>query len=446
MWTAIVGYSGTGKTPGLDVSQRALARIERNRKHLIGELRRAHESKIEIAKTAKKQWQAEVEEAVKAGRKAPDMPADAEVPEPFEAPRLFVSSATIEKLAKLLLARPQGTLHICDELAGLFLNLSRYSGDSDREFWLEAWNGNPYRVERMNRLPVDVEHLLVGITGGFQPDKLSRSFEGDADGLSARFLFAWPAEAPYRPLTNAVAEIEPEFENALTKLINLAEFEEGKLIIRYVTLAPDAVASFEEFRQLVHRKKDGIVGREREWWVKSPAHVLRLAGTLAYLDWAMESVSTATPAPITIEARFLAAAVRLVVDYFWPHARAALGQLGLTERHTKVRRVLRWLRAERGPEDEVSLQDIRRNALGQSVDAEATTKLIDTLVRAGWLRQAPTVKTGGHPLYRWLINPLLWAAESAGSAESPTDGSEQALSALSALSAPTQENTRRQHE
>ena len=170
------------------------------------------------------------------------------------------------------------------------------------------------------------------------------------------------------------------------------------------------------------------------------AHVLRLAGTLAYLDWAMEP-GTATPAPITIEARFLAAAVRLVVDYFWQHARAALRQLGLTERHTKARRVLRWLRAERGPEDEVSLQDIRRNALGQSLDAQATTKLIDTLVRAGWLRQAPTVKTRGHPLHRWLTNPLLWPAESAGSAQSPTDGSEQALSALSALSAPTQEVT-----
>ena len=135
-----------------------------------------------------------------------------------------------------------------------------------------------------------------------------------------------------------------------------------------------------------------------------------------------------------------------MVDYFWPHARAALRQIGLTERHAKARRVLRWLRAERGPEGEVSLQDIRRDALGQSLDAEATTKLIDTLVRTGWLRQAPPVKTGGHPLYRWLINPVLWAAESAGGTESLTGGSEQALSALSALSAPTQRNTRNGEE
>ena len=337
--------------------------------------------KTESAKTAKKQWQERVRDAVEAGRQTPDMPADAEVPEAFEAPRLFVSNATIEKLAVLLLARPQGMLLICDELAGLFLNMSRYSGGTDREFWLEAWNGNPRRVERLNRPPVDVEHLLVGLTGGFQPDKLDRSFEGDADGIYARVLFSWPTEAPYRPLTDSVEEIEPEFENALTKLINLAEFEEEKLIIRYATLTPDARNTLEEFRRLMHQKKDGLDGREREWWVKTPAHVLRLAGTLAYLDWAMESVGTTTPAPNTIETRFVGAAVRLVTEYFWPHARAAIRQIGLTESHTKARKVLRWLRAER--RDQVSIEDVRRDALQQSLNAEATEKLVDSVSPGG---------------------------------------------------------------
>src|SRR5262245_23682218 len=42
-WTCVVGFSGTGKTPGLDVSRRALAAIQRSRKHKVGELRKAHE-------------------------------------------------------------------------------------------------------------------------------------------------------------------------------------------------------------------------------------------------------------------------------------------------------------------------------------------------------------------------------------------------------------------
>ena len=447
LWIAIVGNSGTGKTPGLNVSQRTLARVERNRRHLIGKLRRAHETKIENAKVARKQWQEKVKEAVDAGRKVPDMPPEAEVPEPFEAPRLFLSNVTIEKLAVLLQARPQGMLVTLDELAGLFLNLSRYSGGTDREFWLEAWNGEAYRVERMGRPPVDLEHLLVGLAGGLQPDKLARSFDGDADGLYARVLFSWPAEAPYRPLTDVVHEMDPELENVFIRLIDLAESEEGKLIVRNVTLTNDARDVFEVFRQLVHRKKDGLDGREREWWVKTPAHVLRLAGTLAYLDWARETAGTTMPEPGRIETRFVTAAVRLVTEYFWPHARAALRQIGLTERHTKARKVLLWLRAERSPGSELSLKDIRRDALGQSLDAEATTKLIEALVQAGWLRRVPIEKDGrGRTPHRWSINPLLWGAENAGSAGNSPLGRgataaqpEIRFSALPAFSAPTQD-------
>jgi len=63
---------------------------------------------------------------------------------------------------------------------------------------------DPYRVERMSRPPVDFERLLIGLVGGFQPDKLAKSFDGDADGIYARVLFSWPTEAPYRPLTDTV--------------------------------------------------------------------------------------------------------------------------------------------------------------------------------------------------------------------------------------------------
>ncbi len=113
----------------------------------------------------------------------PTMPAAAADPGPFIAPRLYVSDVTIERLAVLLQARPQGMLLISDELASLFLNMSRYSGGQDNEFWLEAWNGNSYTVERMGRPPVVVDYLLVGVVGGLQPDKLARSFKGDLDGM-----------------------------------------------------------------------------------------------------------------------------------------------------------------------------------------------------------------------------------------------------------------------
>jgi hypothetical protein len=428
LWAAIVGFSGTGKTPGINTTKRALSQVERNRKAQLAELQRAHEAKVETAKAARNKWKEEIKQAAEGGvvsldkfrtNKAaePPMPIEAVDPGPFVAPRLYVSDSTIERLAVLLQARPQGMLLLADELAGLFLNMSRYSGGQDNEFWLEAWCGGPYRVERMNRPSVELDHLLVGLVGGLQPDKLARSFDGDLDGMYARCCFAWPADAPYRMLTDEVTEVEPEIVNALTRLVNLegGQSQDGEFAPRVVPLSTSARESFENFRQFVHDLKQGLDGRERDWCAKMPAHVIRLAGTLSYLDWAM---TPALPEPKEIEIAFMEAAVRLVRDYFWPHARAALRQIGLSARHANGRRVLRWVKANK--KQEVSTKDVRRDALAQSLDKEQTITLLNTLVQTGWLREV-TAKTGtrGQPPRRWAVNPTLYAENAENAENSP---------------------------
>jgi len=423
-WAAVVGFSGTGKTPGIDVTKRALSKIERDRKSKVSELRLAHEGRVESAKAVRALWKKELEKVAegsvvsldnyrKTANAQPTMPAAAADPGPFIAPRLYVSDVTIERLAVLLQARPQGMLLISDELASLFLNMSRYSGGQDNEFWLEAWNGNSYTVERMGRPPVVVDYLLVGVVGGLQPDKLARSFKGDLDGMYARLLFSWPSEHGYQPLTNEVAEFEPAILNALTRIIDLkgGEDDEGGFAPRAVRLSAQAAETFEEVRQFLDKGKAAFDGREREWWAKMSAHILRLAGTLCYVEWAMIGGEE----PKEIDAAFVGAATRLVRDYFWPHSRAALRQVGLSERHGNARRVLRWIRSQKRAE--VSREDIRRDALGQSLDADQTESLLNELVKAGWLR--PVVRaTAGRPARRWTANPrLLGAAESAQTAQ-----------------------------
>jgi hypothetical protein len=216
-------------------------------------------------------------------------------------------------------------LMLCDELSALFLNMSRYSGGQDNEFWLEAWNGNSYTVERMGRPPIVVDYLLVGVVGGLQPDKLSRSFKGDLDGMYARVLFAWPPEPGYRPLTNEIAEIEPEIVNTLARIASLdgGLAKNDEFAPRSVSLSPEATETFQQFLQFMHARKHSWDGREREWWSKTPAHVLRLAGTLAYVNWAMSGGEQ----PNLIDDCCAKNAVRLVRDYFWPHSRAAPGRL-----------------------------------------------------------------------------------------------------------------------
>ena len=54
-------------------------------------------------------------------------------------------------------------------------NLSRYSnGGTDRPFWLEAYNGGPYQVDRQKYpVPLFIPHLTLPAFGTIQPDRLA---------------------------------------------------------------------------------------------------------------------------------------------------------------------------------------------------------------------------------------------------------------------------------
>src|SRR5204863_2091054 len=95
LWTAVVGHSGTGKTPGLDVTRRALTRIERNRRESDAELRHAHAERAAAAKVALKKWRHAAERAIEHGHQMPPKPLESDDPGPFVAPRLWASDVTI---------------------------------------------------------------------------------------------------------------------------------------------------------------------------------------------------------------------------------------------------------------------------------------------------------------------------------------------------------------
>jgi hypothetical protein len=309
-----------------------------------------------------------------------------------------------ERLAELLQARPHRIVLVRDELAALFMNMSRYSGGQDDEFWLESWNGEPHTVERMGRM-LSVDHLLIGVVGGMQPDKLVASFEGDHDGKYARVLFAWPDEPGWLGLNNDATEIDIDILNIISRILTLAEFtQEGGLIPYSIGLDPEAAAQFAQFAQFAHQEKNAFEGREREWFAKATAHVLRLANTLAHVEWALTTDATK---PVTVNKTTMEASINLVRDYFWPHARACLRLIGLTERHTDARRALLWIRAK--GKTGVSREEIRRDALSQRLDATETTALLTALSKSGWLREEVMEPgpQGGKPARRWLVNPKL---------------------------------------
>jgi hypothetical protein len=64
LWMAVVGFSGSGKTSGIDVTKNALSCIEKLRASKIADCKHNHDEKTAAAKAAQKKWREEVESSI----------------------------------------------------------------------------------------------------------------------------------------------------------------------------------------------------------------------------------------------------------------------------------------------------------------------------------------------------------------------------------------------
>jgi uncharacterized protein DUF3987 len=196
LWLGAVGDSGNGKSPGADCLLRdVLPEIERKMVADFPERLLEWRVSQEFRKAAEERWRDEVRAAEKRGAPAPLPPiATAAASEP-QSPRLRQTDVTIERVAT---AAPKGLLIVRDELAGWIDGMSNYNL-SGREFWVEAYGGRPYRVERQKYPePIEIPRLAVAVYGTTQPDKLALLMQGPDDGLFARVLWSWPEAIPFR--------------------------------------------------------------------------------------------------------------------------------------------------------------------------------------------------------------------------------------------------------
>lgn len=174
LWLAAVGDSGNGKSPGADCLMRdVLPEIERRMLADFPDRLREWRAAVEFDKLAMDRWRSEVRDAQKCGAPAPLPPVTSDKAEPQE-PRLRQHDVTIERVATLLAtAAPKGLLICRDELSGWVDGMNAYN-DAGRSFWVEAYGGRPYRVERQKHPePIVIPRLAVAVYGSTQPDKLA---------------------------------------------------------------------------------------------------------------------------------------------------------------------------------------------------------------------------------------------------------------------------------
>lgn len=109
--------------------------------------------------------------------------------------RYKTDDITIEKLGELLQHNKAGILVVPDEIVSLLNSFNKSGRESDRPFYLTAWNGDrSFCFDRIGRGTVNIEQLCVSIFGTTQPDKFARylktALEGENDGLVQRFQIA----------------------------------------------------------------------------------------------------------------------------------------------------------------------------------------------------------------------------------------------------------------
>lgn len=105
--------------------------------------------------------------------------------------RVRIEDTTIEAAQHVFADSREGLLCLQDELSGFFGMLDRYSGGSskDRSFWLQAYNGGSYLVNRIKRGAIYIENLSACLLGGVQPDVIRKlAGEGVDDGLMQRAM------------------------------------------------------------------------------------------------------------------------------------------------------------------------------------------------------------------------------------------------------------------
>jgi hypothetical protein len=316
-----------------------------------------------------------------------------------------VNDGTIERLGAILAQQPRGTLQMRDELAGWLEGMQRYAGGgTDRPFWLEAFGGRGFTVERMGREPLTIDRLSIGVLGGIQPDRLKTLlFKSDDDGLLARFLPIWPNPAPLkRP--EAWGD-EAMMEGALARLLTLDLATDERDVSRpwFVHFTEDARALMDNFRLAVRGWEGEAEGLMLSFLGKLPGLTARLALVLALLDWAAEGAEE----PHSISAHHFGRAAHLVEAYFLPMARRAYADAATPKAERAARRLVGIIR-EQGWQRFTSrdVQRLDRSGLGSKAELDPALALLED---GDCIRPVePTVNPqGGRPRRLFIVNPAL---------------------------------------
>ena len=412
-WACCIGNPSSGKTPAINAVIDLIREIEAAINPDFEDKRKEYERLKEIADIAKDDWKRQARKDHKNKKPSIPMPDDAIEPEkPFKR-RITVMDTTVEILAPIISKNPKGIMVFRDELAGWLSGMNQYKGGggSDRPFYLEAYNGKSYTVDRVKwglEGSLTVPRLSISMIGGIQPDRFADAVLSDADdGMAARFTYFYPESVPpKRPVTR------PDDANALAALRKLQGLQlwcekndKGEEIQRpfYISIESKAVDALAELRKDMYEDEKSAHGHYLSYLGKNPGKALRIAMIIEFLNW---SILNETRLPEFVSEKSMLSALELITEYFDPMALRAFDDAALPEETRNAMSLAKWI-IRTNPE-RVSTRDIQRSCL-KGCKSDKIDNAVTELVAANWLAPAPdNHATGGRPKKDFLVNPKIW--------------------------------------
>jgi hypothetical protein len=397
VWAAVVGDSGTLKSPAW---LKAMAHLFRLQKQLL------KEHKATMAKYQEKlqQYKDRKREA-KEGGTDPDEP-----PEKPVLQRIVCSDTTIEKLAEILEDNPRGILVARDELAGWLGSFTRYKGKqggSDLPNWLEMFRAGTIIVDRKTgeRRTLYVPRATVSVAGGIQPGVLVRALTPEFldAGLAARLLLAMPLKLPKRWSDAEVsAEAEQMYHDTLDRLLKLElgrDRHSGEKGPHVLHLSREAKAVWIAFYNEWALEQAAAEGELAAALSKLEAYAARFALIHHVVTHvALESDDKRDIGPRSIEAGITLA------RWFARETRRIYAMLAETEAQRDTRRLVEFIQARGG---RVTAKDLQRSNSRKYHTATVAELALDSLVSDGlaeWQERPPSAK-GGRPTRDCVLVP-----------------------------------------
>lgn len=334
LWVAVVARSGERKSPAFDAVTKPLRKIQgRLYAEYLSEKAKFENDERDLPPTLK---------------------------------QILTTDTTIEALKDILAANPTGVIYPADELSGFTRSMSQYKsgkGD-DRQHWLSIWSGAQIVCNRRSSSPLVINTPFVSVTGGIQPDALGDVIDdGREDGMSARFLFAYPDPVPHRDWTEDVVKDDVFYTSVCEELWRLSDN-------KIVKLAPNAKQRFIEW--VNEHRRDEPPDNLRPFWSKCEGYCLRLALVL-YLTRRQYNETKG----VRVDLESVTGAIKLI-EYFQNHAQRVYGKVAVQSDRGRIGKFLQFVKKHGG-----SVTARMTGLYGYAKDSDDAKRLFDELAEHG---------------------------------------------------------------